>query len=175
MAFKKKKSGKKPDKIAELRKIGKIPVVIAPEWRAGQVWRVAYARLPWISMWIKLASVVALCGALACLVIVFSRPRPVLLVSYPDGTTLCSMPPLDPSSGRPLPRPSAEAALCAELARRAGRGGDAQNLEFAKLTQVEQELPAVHPASATGGDEASSAPLPEAPASQAEPVSTGEP
>lgn len=128
---------KDPTPIAKIRKIGIVQRELGPVSRAGRYWRGAYYMLPKFNLWIKLSCIVALLGALACLVVVFTRPRPILLVSFPDGTTLCSLPPLDPSTGRVLPRPSQEEELCAMLVKRSGRGSDKDNAEFAKESQVE--------------------------------------
>lgn len=128
---------KEPTPIAKIRKSGFVSRSLSPASRAGRYWRGAYYMLPKFNLWIKLSCLVALLGALACLLIVFTRPRPILLVSFPDGTTLCSLPPLDPSTGRILPRPSQEEEMCAMLAKRSGRGTDKDNAEFAKVSQVE--------------------------------------
>lgn len=121
----------------EIRKAGIVERDLSPAQRAGMYWRSAHRWLPWVNLWVKGCCVVALVGALACLVIVFSRPRPILLASFPDGTTVCSLPPLDPKTGRVIPRPSSEAEICRKLAARYGRADDEQNAEFAKFSQAE--------------------------------------
>lgn len=143
---------KKDDPIVKLRKVGIVHNDYSSVERAGNYWRSSYRWIPLVSIWIKISCTVALLGALACLVIVFTRPRPVLLVSFPDGLTLCSMPPLDPKTGRAIPRPSGEAELCAQLSTRAGRGTDEQNLAFAKQVQKEAAVENMAPISdhATG-------------------------
>lgn len=151
--------------VAALRKIGIIERQLSPVQRAGKYWRGAYHMMPRVGWWINISCAIALLGALACLVIVFTRPRPVLLVSFPDGTTVCSLPPLDPSTGRPVPRPDEEELLCRRLAIQSGRGGDELNEQFAKEKQLEQEEVAIAPQPAPAPVQAS--PLPPAdPATQ---------
>lgn len=118
--------------VAQLRKIGVVPREMDPAQRADLYWRSAHRFIPKVVLWIKVCCGVALLGALACLFVVFSRPRPMLLVSFPDGTTLCSMPPLDPDTGAIIPRPSAEDAACKSLSFRAGRADDEQNVAFVR-------------------------------------------
>lgn len=128
---------KKQSRVARLRKIGIVERDFTPAQRAGLYWRSAHRFLPLLNLWVKACCAVAFLAALACLVIVFTRPRPILLVSFPDGTTVCSLPPLDPKTGKIIPRPSSEAQLCRMLAERSGRADDEQNAEFAKFSQSE--------------------------------------
>lgn len=145
--MKKKIQNKKDSNVAQLRKMGIVSLDYSSIERSGFYWRSSHRWLPWLTLWIKATCAIALVGALACLLIVFSRPRPVLLVSYPDGLTLCSMPPLDQKTGRPIPRPSDEGALCSSLSARAGRGTDEQNLKFAQEVQREPVFEGLPPLS----------------------------
>lgn len=170
-----KKKDNNKNKLDTLRKIGIVPREYLAVDRAGQFWRSSHRWIPLVSLWIKFCCMVALLGALACLVIVFARPRPVLLVSYPDGLTLCSMPPLNPKTGQPIARPSREAALCNSLARRAGRATDEENLRFASEIQKEPAAVEMPPLSdAAMGIEkpapAQPAPVPAGPIVQPSPV-----
>ena len=157
-----KRKSKKDNPAIALRKIGIVPRDLSSVERAGSYWRSTHRWIPVVSLWIKMCCLVALLGALTCLIIVFTRPRPVLLVSFPDGLTLCSMPPLDPKTSRVIPRPSAEADLCAQLSTRAGRGTDEQNLVFAKQVQQEAKVEQMDPLSDQATGLNSSAPSPEA-------------
>jgi hypothetical protein len=147
-----KRKKNKDNPVAKLRRIGIVSRDYSSVERAGNYWRSTHRWIPLVSLWIKLCCTVALLGALACLVIVFTRPRPVLLVSFPDGMTLCSMPPLNPKTARVIPRPSAEQELCSQLSARAGRGTDEQNIAFAKQIQKEAAIEEMLPLSdgATG-------------------------
>ena len=160
-----KRKNKKNNPVLALRKIGIVPRDFSSVERAGSYWRSTHRWIPIVSLWIKMSCLVALLGALACLVIVFTRPRPVLLVSFPDGLTLCSMPPLDPKTSRAIPRPSDEAELCAQLSTRAGRGTDEQNLVFAKQVQQEANVEQMNPLSDQAMGLTSPTPPSEAPSS----------
>lgn len=168
--MKKKVQNKKNSDVAHLRKVGVVSLDYSSIERAGFYWRSSHRWLPWLALWIKGACTVALIGALACLIIVFSRPRPVLLVSYPDGLTLCSMPPLDQKTGTPIVRPSAEAVLCNSLSARAGRGTDEQNLKFAREVQSEPVFEGLPPLSNEAiGNAPIGPPMPAPPSVQAAP------
>ena len=121
MIFKKKNAKDKDNAANNLSQAGIIPVEMDLVERADVYWRSAHRWLPKVSLWIKACCVVCFLCAFACVLIVFMRPRPTLLVSFPDGTTLCAPSPLDPKTRRPVARASDEARLCKMLANRANR------------------------------------------------------
>lgn len=53
--------------------------------------------------------------ALACAAAIWLRAPPLVLLSYPDGTTRCAQPPLDPATGATLHRTPNAAQICAML------------------------------------------------------------
>jgi hypothetical protein len=119
--FKKKNAKDKANSANNLSQAGIVPVEMDLVERADVYWRSAHRWLPKVSLWIKACCVVCFLSAFACVLIVFMRPRPTLLVSFPDGTTLCAPSPLDTKTRRPVARASDEARLCKMLANRANR------------------------------------------------------
>lgn len=139
MSVRKPKTSKKNSPANELKKAGIVPVEMDLVERADIYWRSAHRWIPKVSLWIKLCCVVCFLCAFACVLIVFMRPRPTLLVSFPDGTTLCAPSPLDVKNRRPLPRASEEARLCKMLANRANRP-EIENVERADRKEQDDAL-----------------------------------
>lgn len=83
---------------------------------AGQRTSSAALWLPLLLYVAKAACAVSIVSFLATLLFIERWPDPTLLLSFPDGTVRCAPAPLDPATGKPLPRATAhEERLCASL------------------------------------------------------------
>lgn len=96
--------------------LGKRPVPQDFAIVAGQRTGAASLWLPMLLSVGRVACVVSILSLFATLFFIERWPKPTLLLSFPDGTVRCAPAPLDPATGKPLPRSSPhEARLCAAL------------------------------------------------------------
>jgi hypothetical protein len=93
-------------------------VRLAPDFfrTASLMGAAAHRMVPLLSRWVLLMAMISGIAMGVSVLSVWVRPNPQVLLSYPDGTTRCAMPPLDPETGRPRARPANEEEVCGELA-----------------------------------------------------------
>jgi len=63
----------------------------------------------------QVAGFAAVLAAAGCVYAVYSRPAPLALVSFPDGSLRCAQPNFDPQLNTPLARTPSDDALCRSL------------------------------------------------------------
>lgn len=153
---------------AELAKIGRIqqppdPYADASRWQASHRW------LPWGVRWIQTMGLITVASVAFSAFSVTLRPRPTLLMAYPDGSTQCAPAPIAPRTRAPLPRASArEQALCQRLALEAGltaeqRAAMPPPINAPGWSEATPMMPAVPPGARPVPPPVPVAPLPVAP------------
>lgn len=82
---------------------------------ASQTLELAQRLIPWLSRFTMIMSAVAIAAMVVSLGSLWVRPDPLVLLSFPDGTTHCTPPSLNPVTGAVQKRKAAQLATCAEL------------------------------------------------------------
>jgi hypothetical protein len=85
-------------------------------WRdASQSRELAVRMIPLLSRYILVMAGIAVFAMFVSLVSLWTRPDPLVLLSFPDGTTRCTPPSINPTTGKTQTRPTAQVLTCNEL------------------------------------------------------------
>lgn len=83
---------------------------------ANQSRELAQRLVPLLGRYILVMFAVSALAMVVSVVSLWSRPDPLVLLSYPDGTNRCAPPAINPATHQPQPRPAAYVDTCASLA-----------------------------------------------------------
>lgn len=82
---------------------------------ASQGRELAARMIPMLSRYITAMAGVAVLSMVVSLISLWARPDPLVLLSFPDGTTRCTPPPVSPRTGKAYARPKAQVIMCNDL------------------------------------------------------------
>lgn len=124
---KKRKSKRTPEKpknfdynslpIKEFQKIGELKDHVTYTTKAGLRSRITYPVIMNSAMIIKCCLVLIILSAMGSIYFMNTKPEPILLLSYPDGTVVCPSLNYDIKTGNYIPREKEYVEMCNDLDR----------------------------------------------------------
>ena len=122
----KEEKKRQAEKDRERRMVGVIPLQPQFFLDAGKRVRTAWVWIPRLRMIVMASSAISVVALLGCLIAVYSRPEPMVFLSFPDGSIACG-PRLD-GQGRLVQRSREDQAVCDRIRPPVGIDMSAANL-----------------------------------------------
>lgn len=82
---------------------------------ANQSRELGHRFIPLLGRYVLAMFIVSTLAMVVSAISLWSRPDPLVLLSYPDGTNRCTPPTLDPTTHQPQQRPAKYVATCSAL------------------------------------------------------------